>query len=569
MALKTFGTIYFDAERSRWMMTDVTPHVAMRIKNIFKGIPVYAVVFSFPDTPEMALDLEWFMQRYPMDISKKDREYLEKVKIIRLEDLASMERIALPEYIGQTFKLNGELRHYQSRFVELFLKSKRILLADDVGLGKTAQAIGAFTQPRTLPAAVVVQTHLPVQWREEISKFLPNANVHIIKGTQPYHLPMAEIYIFKYSCLAGWSSYFIQRIFKTAIFDEVQELRRSESQKYQGAKVLSSSVEYCAGLSATPIYNYGGEIFCVMDVIKDGCLGQEEEFLREWCIGEKHRVAAPKALGAFLRDNFLMVRRDRKMVGRELPEVNTVVHTVDTDEKAIANIEQLAKALAMKVTSGSSSFIEKGEAARELDLLLRQATGVGKARYVADYVKILLDNGESVLLAGWHRAVYDIWNRELAEYKPLMYTGSESPAQKENSKKSFMAGESNLMFISLRSGVGLDGLQKRCSIVVFGELDWSPKVHEQVIGRLNRDGQTDQVTSIYLISDDGSDPVIVDMLGLKASQSKDILDPDSAVTSQKTDESRVKILAERFLEKRWKPGQSGELLLEGQTCGKN
>ena len=87
---------------------------------------------------------------------------------------------------------------------------------------------------------------------------------------------------------------------------------------------------------------------------------------------------------------------------------------------------------------------------------------------------------------------------------------------------------------------------------MFGELDWSPKVHDQVIGRVNRDGQTDQVTAIYLVSEYGSDPVIIDLLGLKSSQSHAIMNPLNAPDLTVTDESRIRKLAEAFLRSRRK-----------------
>ena len=83
--------------------------------------------------------------------------------------------------------------------------------------------------------------------------------------------------------------------------------------------------------------------------------------------------------------------------------------------------------------------------------------------------------------------------------------------------------------------------------VVFGELDWSPKVHDQVIGRLDRPGQTKPVTAYFLHADGGSDPLVVAMLGLKASQSKGIVDPLSGAEVVHSDESRIRLLAERYL----------------------
>jgi hypothetical protein len=294
------------------------------------------------------------------------------------------------------------------------------------------------------------------------------------------------------------------------------------------------------------MYNWGEEIFNVLNVIKNGCLGYRDDFMREWT-GYSKIVKDPQALGTYLREQMLLLRRTRKDVGKELPPVNKIVHTVGYDESEVEKADELAKMLAIKVTSGS--FMERGQASRELDLLVRQATGVSKAKYVAEYVKIILESGEPVVLAAWHRDVYSILLEELKEFNPVMFTGTESPAQKEKSKMAFINGETNLFIISLRSGIGLDGLQQRCSIVVIAELDWSNQVMNQLIWRLDREKQEEQVTAIYLVSDYGSDPLIIDMLGIKSSQSHNILNPLQAVEEQHTDESRIQLLAQRYLDK--------------------
>ena len=105
------------------------------------------------------------------------------------------------------------------------------------------------------------------------------------------------------------------------------------------------------------------------------------------------------------------------------------------------------------------------------------------------------------------------------------------------------------MIISLRSGIGLDGLQGVCSYVVLGELDWSEAVHEQVIGRLYRSCQQRQVTAVYLVSDSGSDPIVVDILGLKKSQFQGIFNPTGSEENTEYDDSIIKEFAKRYLEK--------------------
>ena len=53
------------------------------------------------------------------------------------------------------------------------------------------------------------------------------------------------------------------------IFDEVQELRRAGTEKYSAASLLAENCERVFGLSGTPIYNQGGEIWNVINVLDD------------------------------------------------------------------------------------------------------------------------------------------------------------------------------------------------------------------------------------------------------------------------------------------------------------
>ena len=114
-----------------------------------------------------------------------------------------------------------------------------------------------------------------------------------------------------------------------------------------------------------------------------------------------------------------------------------------------------------------------------------------------------------------------------------------------------MAGDSKVMLISLRAGAGIDGLQHVCSTVVFGELDWSPGVHEQCIGRAHRDGQTEPVMAYFLISDSGSDPIVSDVLGVKREQIEGVRNPgDNLVERIDTGENQLRRLASEFLKSR-------------------
>jgi hypothetical protein len=318
---------------------------------------------------------------------------------------------------------------------------------------------------------------------------------------------------------------------------------------------MSQHAEIRLGLSATPIYNYGGEIHAVLEALRPGALGDWSEFSQEWCTEEDNRrkscLSQPAVFGEYARSTGLLLRRTRKDVGRELPALTRVPHQVSSDTDWLTKTEDAATELARIIIEGTGRG-EAFRAAGELELLLRQASGIAKAPYVAEFVKMVLEGGEQkVVLAGWHRAVYQVWLERLAAYHPLLYTGSESVAQKDEAQRRFLEDRSvRVLILSLRSGAGLDGLQTAARTVIYGELDWSPGVHEQCSGRLHRDGQKDPVCAYYLWSEWPSiDPSIMDTLGLKHAQILGLRDP-SGYNVEGVDRKgeHLRRLAERYYE---------------------
>ena len=109
--------------------------------------------------------------------------------------------------------------------------------------------------------------------------------------------------------------------------------------------------------------------------------------------------------------------------------------------------------------------------------------------------------------------------------------------------------------MSLRSGAGLDGLQGVAHIVVMGELDYSPGVHEQNIGRIHRDGQAEPVLAYFLVADEGSDPVVAEIVGLKTLQVDGIRNEegDNLIAQLQQAPDAIPMLAKRYLQQIGQP----------------
>lgn len=545
------------AEANRYLV-DAEPHIMKRLRKLFDGANNYYnrgkythKPLSFPVSLSSSRDLLWLMDRYLFDctdeikaaIEEKSKEYIRIQKFVSTADTDGVYRIS-----NQALPLALPLREHQVKFNNMFNQVNRLLLADVLGLGKTPSAISTMQEPNHRPALVVVPTHLCTQWEREIAKFLPGASTHVIKGFKNYPLPDVDILITSYNRLKPWQDTLLtpQRQIATLIFDEVHDLRHTGSEKRYYAKLLSEKASRCVGLSATPIYNMGGEIWSVLDVISPGVLGSEGDFLSEWCTWEK--VNEPAILNSYLKSQGLMLRRTNEEANLKVGIPSKHVITLDADMESLKKVEEVTKMLAMSILGGNVS--DASESQREFDWKLRHATGVAKAKPAVEFIKMLSDSEDKIVVGVWHRDVYEILMAGLEHLKPVMYSGSESVREKDEAYKAFREGDSRVMLISLRSGAGLDGLQFVSNTMVIAELDWSGNVTDQLIGRLARDGQVKHVNAYFLTINDGADPFMIATLAEKRSQHDGLVDgkaSDAAILTDAVSKDRIREMAKGYL----------------------
>lgn len=154
--LRTIPGSNWDARKSQWRMP-LSWASCVQIKNSFGA--------DLEPSPELT---DWLQTEY------RERVY----PAMMLRDLTE-----LPEGEG-----DQDLFPHQRAGVKFLATAKRALLADEPGLGKTAQAIRALTEMTrqsvtTFPALVVCPNTLKTNWKREIEKWWPGIRVLIIDGT--------------------------------------------------------------------------------------------------------------------------------------------------------------------------------------------------------------------------------------------------------------------------------------------------------------------------------------------------------------------------------------------------
>jgi SWI/SNF-related matrix-associated actin-dependent regulator 1 of chromatin subfamily A len=367
-----FGTLRYEGD---FWIIEGEPAVCQVAKRLFPGAEGRTRgIARFKSNKRTNGDLNWLMMRYPLQIVDREKwqaSFNESVKyVLKREELRRGPQKAEPSAL--IFK--GSLAEFQKEGVAFLNNNAPTLLADDMGLGKTIEALAWIAAQGRFPGIIVVPTSVQTQWKKQIMNFIhpqplpgevalfPDASnmVHIIKGLTPYELPEAQFYIIHYGLLRGWKQALPEYKFEFVVFDEIQELRHPGTEKYSSASLLAESAGNAIGLSGTPIYNKGGEIYYIMNILQHQCLGDWGSFTREWCYGYNEDVVAdPEMLGDHLRREGLMLRRTKEQVLTELPPKRRIVQEIDSDEKVFTREMKSVFELISRYDSIADHF-EKG-----------------------------------------------------------------------------------------------------------------------------------------------------------------------------------------------------------------
>jgi len=494
-----------------------------------------------PDEPRNIRQIKWIMDRYPLEILSKNvwqKKLPPSKPVVKKPKKTERLRLANP---GKQFK--GTLFNFQREGLDFLIKSSgNALLADDMGLGKTIQSLAYLSSENNAFPVLIVAPLVTLQnWQREIAKFLKKKsrngrmlendfpNTNIIRVGKSEDLGRYDFYIINYELLYKRYNDLAKLNLKTIICDEVQHLRSKTTQKYHAIKKLSAleSVKYRIGLSGTPIYNRGSEIWPIVDILRPGLLGNFKEFCEYFCyINEKGKAIVLENKRESLRNmlqKHVMLRRKKADVLTELKEKVRYKEVIDSDINYYnTELEKIWKKLEEDRKVAQTAF-DASTAYQRAIQSERQAAGAAKLPHVINFVKNIMEIEESVVVFCHHKSIHSLLHQSLAEFKPASIIGGQSDKERQQQIDSFQDGETKLMIAGLRAGnVGIN--LTRARYVIFAELDWSPAIHLQAEDRLHRIGQKGTVFAYYLIGNGTLDEHVAQVLVDKSYEIDAIMD---------------------------------------------
>jgi len=545
-SLETFGTLEYvlDKYSKIWCWKVTGKHAVEMISKLtpeaWYGENENEVIIA--DSTESLKNLKLLMDRYPLDILSKSIWQRKIVKTYAPKPtLPPIKHKLKRAKTGEQFR--GKLMNFQKEGLDFLLKSSgNALLADEMGLGKTVQTLSyVSTEKQTFPVLIVAPLVTLKNWEREIEKFLKrksrngriveseSPSVTLIRTGKSKELPKSDMYVINYELLLKRSEDIEKIGIRTIVCDEVHNLRSKTTQKYKAVKKLAalSTVQYRIGLSGTPIYNRGSEIWPIIDILKPGLLGSFKEFCEYFCyVNDKGKAIVLENKRASLRNELqkhVMLRRKKSDVLKELKDKVRYKEVIASDtDFYLEELDKIWKKLESEQKEAQTEFSKSASYHRAIQSE-RQIAGVAKLPHVINFVKNIMEIEESVVVFCHHKVIHKLLHESLQEFSPVSIIGGQSDDTRQDQIDKFQKGESKLMIAGIRAGnVGIN--LTRAKYVIFAELDWSPAIHRQAEDRLHRIGQKNTVFAYYLIGNGTLDDHVASILVDKSYEIDAIMD---------------------------------------------
>jgi hypothetical protein len=443
----------------------------------------------------------------------------------------------------------GQLRGYQREglgWME-FLREFGFggCLADDMGVGKTAQVLALLESRRgdaAMPSLVVAPKSLMFNWREEAARFTPALRVLEHTGTARDSSLFAgqDLVLTTYGTLVRDAAQLSEVQFDYVVLDEAQAIKNASTASAKAVRLLRGN--HRLALSGTPIENHLGELWSLFEFLNPGMLGEAKVLKMAGGLarnpGEESRALLGHALRPFI------LRRTKQQVARELPEKteqtvlcelepeqrkqydelrqhyrDTLLHRIEKEGLGKSKMHVLEALLRLRQAACHPGLIDSklaGQASAKIDTLLAQLEEIReeghKALVFSQFTSLLAIVREHLDAAG-------------VRYEYLDGSTRDRQARVDAFQNDDSCG---LFLISLKAG-GL-GLNLTAAEYVF-LLDpwWNPAVEAQAVDRAHRIGQTKPVFAYRLIAKDTVEEKVLELQKSKRALAEAIIGEDNSV----------------------------------------
>jgi hypothetical protein len=473
---------------------------------------------------------------------------------VRVDEMFERVRQSLRGFEGvraaeQPEGFQGHLRDYQREGVGwmAFLREFGFggCLADDMGVGKTAQVLAVLEARRAQgkgPSLVVAPKSLMFNWRAESARFTPQLRVleHTGLARDVELIGQHDLVLSTYGTLLRDAPQLAQIKFDYVVLDEAQAIKNFATASAKAVRLLRG--EHRLALSGTPVENHLGELWSLFEFLNPGMLGEAKVLKLAGGLARNPGEEARRLLAQALRP--FILRRTKQQVARELPAKTEQTIFCDLEATQRKQYDELKKhyreSLLRRVT-------EQGLGRSKMHVLeallrLRQAAchpGLLDAKRIGDpsaKLELLMEQLSALREEGHQALVFSQFTSLLAIVRQRLESAGVKYEYLDGATRNRQAHveafqndkDCTVFLISLKAG-GL-GLNLTAAEYVF-LLDpwWNPAVEAQAVDRAHRIGQERLVFAYRLIARDTVEEKVLELQKTKRDLADAILGEDNSL----------------------------------------
>jgi SNF2-related domain/Helicase conserved C-terminal domain len=469
--------------------------------------------------------------------------------------------MALPAPAPVRLPGNRKLMPHQAQLVAAAAAGHRtFLLADEPGLGKTAQALLAAEAANAYPLLVVVPSVVKTNWAREAGLWTPNRSATVVHGNGDAVDGFADIVVVNYEVLDRHVGWFGEFGFRGMVVDEAHFIKNKSSQRSQHVLDLSERIRsrtarpLLMALTGTPLINDIDDFRAIWQFL--GWI-DETEPLAELMDSLEQTGLTPADPGFYSAArqcviDLGIVRRRKVDVAADIPARRTADLPVELDEKVGRSIRAAERDLARRLVSRYETALANRRSGVvegiDHDLVRKVATweqkdasttttgenvfsmmrriGQAKAGLAADYAAQLARSAGKVVFFAKHVDVMDVAEEAFARQgiRFSSIRGDQRPASRQKNIDAFVNDPDVAIAVCSLTAAGVGLNLQVASNIVLAELSWTDAEQTQAIDRSHRIGQTEPVTAWRIIAARTIDSRIAELIDSKAGLAARALD---------------------------------------------
>jgi SNF2 family DNA or RNA helicase len=454
-----------------------------------------------------------------------------------------------------------ELMPHQTRLVAEVAEGHRtFLLADEPGLGKTAQALLAAEAAKAFPLLVVVPNVVKTNWVREAGLWTPRRKATAIHGNGDSIDGFADIVVVNYEVLdrhVGWLGEFG---FRGMVVDEAHFIKNKTSQRSQHVLGLSERIRtftanpLLMALTGTPLINDIEDFLAIWEFL--GWIDDKKPLAELMdALTATGLTPADAGFSAAARQCVVdqgIVRRRKVDVAADIPPRRIADLPVELDGPTGRSIRAAERDLAQRMVKRyEDALAARGSGPVEgidHDLVRRVATweqkdaagspngdnvfsmmrriGQAKAALAADYAAQLARSAGKVVFFAKHVDVMDeaeeTFTKQGVRFSSIR--GDQTSTVRQRNIDAFVEDPDVAVAVCSLTAAGVGINLQVASNIVLAELPWTAAEQTQAIDRSHRIGQSEPVTAWRILAAQTIDARIAGLIDDKAGLAAQALD---------------------------------------------